>query len=74
MEWSEAQRRWSQLKGQLRIDLPKITREDFAEIDGNRERLVAKIEERYGEPRARAEQRADAWLHRLTLPAESALR
>ena len=40
--------KWKQLKGEVKTQWAKLTDDDLAVIDGNREQLAGKIQERYG--------------------------
>ena len=63
------QGRWQQLKGQALTKWGKLTNDDIDMIEGERERLVGKIRERYGLARDKAEREVDDWLatHRSTI-------
>jgi len=39
---------WLQLKGQLKEKWSKLTDDDLSQLDGHREYLVGKLQERYG--------------------------
>ncbi|EQD55170.1 CsbD family protein, partial [mine drainage metagenome] len=40
--------KWSQLHGQLKTQWSKLTDDDLGQMDGHREYLVGKVQERYG--------------------------
>lgn len=52
---------WKQLKGSAKEQWGKLTDDDLARIEGDREQLVGKIQERYGIARAEAEKQVDHW-------------
>jgi uncharacterized protein YjbJ (UPF0337 family) len=54
--------RWEQLKGQARIKWGKLTNDDVDQIQGQRQALVGKLQERYGLARDRAEREVNEWL------------
>jgi uncharacterized protein YjbJ (UPF0337 family) len=56
------QGKWQQLKGEARIKWGKLTDDDLDQIEGQREKLVGKLRERYGLARDRAERDVDDWL------------
>lgn len=56
------QGRWEQLKGKARIKWGKLTNDDIDQIQGERQKLVGKLRERYGLAQERAEQDVDDWL------------
>jgi uncharacterized protein YjbJ (UPF0337 family) len=56
------QGKWEQLKGEARVKWGKLTNDDIDQIEGQREKLVGKLRERYGLARDRAERDVDEWL------------
>jgi uncharacterized protein YjbJ (UPF0337 family) len=56
------QGKWQQLKGEARVKWGKLTDDDMDQIEGQREKLVGKLRERYGLARDRAERDVDEWL------------
>lgn len=56
---------WKQLKGQARQQWGKLTDDDLDVIEGRREELAGKIQERYGIAKDKAEQEVDAWYSKL---------
>jgi len=50
--------KWKQLKGGVKTAFAKLTDDDIAEVEGNTERLLGKLQERYGYTRDDAE---NAW-------------
>jgi uncharacterized protein YjbJ (UPF0337 family) len=62
VNWDQVQGKWKQLKGSLRQQWGDLTDDDFKSIAGNREKLVGKLQERYGIAREEAQKRADDWL------------
>jgi uncharacterized protein YjbJ (UPF0337 family) len=49
---------WKQIKGNVKAAFGKLTDDDLAEAEGNTERMIGKLQERYGYTRADAE---SAW-------------
>ena len=56
------QGKWEQLKGEARVKWGKLTNDDIDQIEGQREKLVGKLRERYGLAHDRAERDVDEWL------------
>lgn len=56
------QGRWQQLKGSALTKWGKLTNDDLDQIEGQREKLVGKLRERYGIERDRAEAEVDDFL------------
>jgi uncharacterized protein YjbJ (UPF0337 family) len=51
--------KWKQAKGQVKEWWGKLTDDDLAKIEGNRDKLVGALQERYGYAKDRAEQEVD---------------
>ena len=54
--------KWNQIKGTVRKQWGQLTDDDVAQIQGDSEILVGRIQERYGRTRAEAEKEVDRWL------------
>ena len=61
MNWEQAKGQWTQMKGAVRKQWGKLTDDDLDVIHGERERLVGKIQERYGIAKEEAERQVAAW-------------
>jgi uncharacterized protein YjbJ (UPF0337 family) len=61
MNWDQAKGKWTQLKGEVRKKWGKLTDDDLDVIGGERERLVGKIQERYGIAKEEAENQVAGW-------------
>ena len=55
MNWDQVKGQWTQMKGSVRKQWGKLTDDDLDVIAGERERLVGKIQERYGIAKEEAE-------------------
>ncbi len=53
---------WKQLKGSVKQQWGKLTDDDLMEIDGNKDKLIGKLQERYGYSQAQAEKDYDTWI------------
>jgi uncharacterized protein YjbJ (UPF0337 family) len=51
--------KWKQAKGQVKDWWGKLTDDDLTRVEGNRDKLVGIIQERYGYAKERAEQEVD---------------
>ena len=58
------QGKWRQLKGEARIQWGKLTDDDLDQVQGQAEKLVGLVQERYGYDRQRAEQEVDSFVQR----------
>ena len=52
---------WKQLKGKVKEQWGKLTDDDITVIEGKRDQLVGKIQERYGYAKDQAEKEEDNW-------------
>lgn len=59
---------WRQLKGRARETWGRLTDDDLEQIEGRRQVLVGRIQERYGRDLATAEREVDLWLDRMEAP------
>jgi uncharacterized protein YjbJ (UPF0337 family) len=50
---------WHQVKGSLKTQWGKLTDDDINQIEGQSEKLIGKLQERYGYARDRAQQEFD---------------
>lgn len=53
--------KWKEAKGQVKAKWGKLTDDDLAEVKGNREALLGKLQTRYGYEKARAEKELEAF-------------
>jgi len=58
--------KWMQLKGEVRTQWGKLTNDDVDQIEGNTEKLVGKLQERYGYARERAQEEYDRFVKRYS--------
>ena len=65
MNWTQIEGKWGQVKGQLRSKWSKLTDDDLGVLDGKRETLVGKLQERYGIMKEEAELQIDGWLRSI---------
>ena len=55
---------WKQLMGDAKKQWGKLTDDDLQQVEGRKDKLVGKIQERYGSSREEAEKQADDWLRK----------
>lgn len=65
MNWDRVEGNWKQIKGRALSQWGKLTDDDVDVVQGRRDQLVGKIQERYGIARDDAEQRVDNWIQSL---------
>jgi uncharacterized protein YjbJ (UPF0337 family) len=61
MNWDQVQGNWNQFKGNAKQKWGKLTDDDLTRIEGKRDELVGRLQERYGYARDQAEREADEW-------------
>ncbi|TNJ65793.1 CsbD family protein [Paenibacillus hemerocallicola] len=52
---------WKQAKGEVQKQWGKLTNDDLDVINGEREKIVGKLQERYGYAKDKAEKEYDEW-------------
>ena len=55
--------KWKQAKGEVKNWWGKLTDDDLTRIEGNRDKLIGALQERYGYAKDRAEQEVDRHFH-----------
>jgi uncharacterized protein YjbJ (UPF0337 family) len=53
--------KWHQLKGEVKTKWGRLTDDDLKEIEGDAEKLVGRVQERYGYQRDQAKREVDAF-------------
>ena len=61
MNWDQVKGQWKQFKGKAVEQWGKLTDDDLDVIDGTREHLAGRIQERYGVTREEAEKQVEQW-------------
>ena len=61
MNWDRIQGNWKQMTGSLRAKWGKLTDDDFELLAGHRDKLVGKLQERYGLQKDEAERQVNEW-------------
>lgn len=65
--WNRIQGNWKQVAGNVRQKWGKLTDDDLAQSNGEREVLAGKIQERYGVSQQEANWQIDEWADKLKL-------
>ena len=60
--------KWTHFKGELKQKWSKFTDDDLKQIEGNYEKFIGKVQERYAGKRAELMKWADAWHAKPTTP------
>ena len=62
MNWDQIEGSWKQMKGSIKQQWGKLTDDDLDVIAGQQDKLVGKLQERYGYAKEDAQKRADEWV------------
>ena len=62
MNWDTIKGQWKQFKGKVKKKWGDLTDDDLNVIDGKKDQLVGKLQERYGYAKDEAEKEADEFL------------
>ena len=65
MDWNRIQGIWKQFSGKVKENWGKLTDDDLAVINGRRDQLEGKIQERYGIAADQVRSDVDTWLRSL---------
>ena len=61
MDWDRLEGDWKQLRGKVKARWGKLTDDDLAVIQGRRDELEGKIQERYGYAKSQARREIEDW-------------
>lgn len=61
MNWDQIEGNWKQFSGKVREKWGKLTDDDLTVINGKRENLEGKIQERYGYGKEQIRKEVDDW-------------
>jgi uncharacterized protein YjbJ (UPF0337 family) len=64
MNWDRIKGNWREWKGKAKQQWGKLTDDDLDVVDGKREELAGKIQNRYGIAKDEAERQLDDWQSR----------
>ena len=59
MNWDQIRGNWDKAKGELKVQWSKLTDDDLTRIEGERDKLVGRIQELYGISKEEAESQVD---------------
>jgi uncharacterized protein YjbJ (UPF0337 family) len=65
MNWDQIEGKWTEYKGKAQASWGKLTDDDLAEVNGDREELAGKIQYRYGKTKEEARDAVNEWLDSL---------
>ena len=61
MNRDQLEGKWKQLKGTAKQQFAKLTDDDWTYINGEKDKLIGRIQERYGVAREEAQRRTEEW-------------
>jgi uncharacterized protein YjbJ (UPF0337 family) len=61
MNTEELEGKWNQIKGEAKQRWGRCTDDEIDVIDGDHDKLVGKIQERYGKSKDEAKREVDSW-------------
>jgi len=61
MNWDIVKGKWKQATGSAKAQWGKLTDDELTQIEGNRDKLVGKVQEKYGVAKEEAEKQVDDW-------------
>ena len=61
MNWNQVEGNWEQFKGKAQKQWGKLTNDDLDVIEGQRDQLVGRIQERYGIEKDEARRQVEDW-------------
>jgi uncharacterized protein YjbJ (UPF0337 family) len=64
MNWDRIEGNWKMFKGKVQQQWGDLTNDDLDVVEGKREELAGRIQERYGVGKDEAERQIDDWLRR----------
>lgn len=59
MNWDQIKGKWTEMKGHVKDQWADLTDDDLLEVEGERDKLVGKIQERYGITKEEAERQVE---------------
>lgn len=64
MNWDVIQGKWDQLKGSVKKEWGELTDDEVAQINGDRDKLSGKLQERYGWAKTDVDEKMNDFLRR----------
>lgn len=64
MNGAEIKGQWKQLQGEAKRHWGKLTDDDLKVVEGDTDKLVGKIQERYGKDKNEAEREVNQWIEK----------
>jgi uncharacterized protein YjbJ (UPF0337 family) len=65
MDWNQVEGNWKEVKGKVKQKWAKLTDDDLTEINGKRDQLEGRLQQRYGYAKDQARKDVDTWFSTL---------
>jgi uncharacterized protein YjbJ (UPF0337 family) len=65
--WDQIKGSWKQLRGEVKQEWGDLTDDDLTYIEGSADKLIGKVQERYGIAKQEAEMKVNEWANRLDM-------
>ncbi|HET6469048.1 MAG TPA: CsbD family protein [Geminicoccaceae bacterium] len=65
MNWEQVKGNWNQMQGRIKQKWGDLTDDDLTRIEGRRDELIGRLQERYGIAKEEAERQVGAWEREL---------
>lgn len=69
MDWNQVVAKWNLFKGSVKQEWGELTDDDLDYIAGTRDKLIGRLQEKYGVSKEEAERRAERWFATCKNPA-----
>ncbi len=66
MNQDQMEGKWKQLKGSFKSQWGKFTDDDITRFEGNRDKIVGALQEKYGKTKEQAQKEYDDWYNTQT--------
>ncbi|MGY6410098.1 MAG: CsbD family protein [Alkalilacustris sp.] len=65
MSWDVVKGKWKQAMGSAKSKWGELTDDELRQIDGDRQQMVGKLQEKYGLAKNEAEKQVDEWAEKV---------
>lgn len=65
MNWDIVKGKWNQAMGSAKSQWGELTDDDLQQVEGERDKLVGKVQEKYGIGKDEAEKQVDSWAEKV---------
>jgi uncharacterized protein YjbJ (UPF0337 family) len=65
MDWNQVEGNWKEVKGKVKEKWGKLTDDDLTAINGQRDQLEGRLQQRYGFAKDQARKDVDTWFSSL---------